>query len=263
MSVAMHLEISSTSASQNQLTFAAELGIDTEADSNAESLIRQIERQLGQDTILEQSRWYVMSVLRHLKHADWSDPLDSNLETDRQYALAQDNIATDALKKSLQTILKDYRCKFTLVDFGKSRNGRKRILSYTTKAFSRASLLLTEAGLVEARKKNQPQTDSMENSSAVPTTNSVVSRRAARRGYSGPSSATEIEVEQSAQKPIDSTTVQEMSEEEYAELDKAFEDGDQQPMQNWHYKSYEDRISLALGVVAGFGVCAIVLWVFL
>lgn len=261
MSVAMRLEISGTSASQNQLAFAADLGIDTGADTNAESLIPQIERRLGQDTLLEQSRWFVMSVMRHLTHADWTDPMDSNLETDRQYALAQDYIATDEFKKSLRTVLKDSRCKFTLVNFAKSRNGEKRILSFATKAFRHADFLLQEAGLVKTEQATQRQASVLENSGD--SSNSNISRRAARRGYSRREWPHKLSEGRGLAEDAKPVPHQDMSEEEYVELDRAFEDGGQQPVPNWNYQTHEDRISLVLGIAAGFGVFVIVLWVFL
>lgn len=250
-------------ATANQLALADELKVSATDRSNTESLVRAIEQKTGQNTLLEHSRWFLLSVLKHLSKADWDSPAESNLARERQYALARDFIATDEMQKSLGAILKDDRCKFTLVGFAKTRKPEKRVLSFTTKAYRRAVTFLEQTA-VHAGQTPAPPRAPVSGKNTSLNTSSVVSRRAARRGYFGEEA---LDIDLRAESVIQQSVPQQssaMSEEEYAELNKVLEDSENlAPQQNWHYRNNEDRFSLMLGAAAGFGVFAVVLWVFL
>ncbi|NKB32097.1 MAG: hypothetical protein GKR91_03270 [Pseudomonadales bacterium] len=248
-------------ATQHQLNFSNALGLDVSDANSLDDLISMIETRLGQDTMLEQARWFIVSVLRHGNKDQWQDLSDSGISEEQQYELAQQYISSDDLKQSLRTVLKDNRCRFTLLRFAKSRNLAKRTLSTTTKAYKQALVQLKSAGLVTApvrtvRKRNDRK--------KFEDSDSVVNRRAARRGYFD-----EDEVESSEQVDIQSPVThrdreEKMSEEEYAELEEVIEGaGERAPAQNWSYPTNEDRLSLLMGLAAGGGVFVIVLLLFL
>lgn len=55
---------------------------------SASELIIAIESQLGGKAALEYTRWFLMSVLRHEKKANWIHPDESKISRDTQYELA-------------------------------------------------------------------------------------------------------------------------------------------------------------------------------
>lgn len=142
-------------ASRNQHDFAAELGVEFDEDTTVDTLVHSIEYRLGQANLLEQSRWYLLSVLRHTSKAQWQQPASSGIDIDTQYEMAREYIICDNFKKSLRTVLKDSRCKFTLLKFAKGKDVKKRTLSSSTQAFRRARSLLEEAGLSQAKKERR------------------------------------------------------------------------------------------------------------
>lgn len=256
----MQSEKSGSPASDNQLKLASELGIDCDATVGTATLVRSIERELGQDTLLELTRWFVMSVLRHLERAAWKEPAASTVQEDHQYSLAATYLAVDEFKKSLRTVLKDSRCKFTLTDFAKTRNLDRRILSYKTKAFERAKRLLLQAGWAgQISQATEIETASKAESSVADK--SVVNRRAMRRGYLESEPRGSASSEDVKHKRQDRIKANGMSEAEYRKLEQALMRKQPQPIQhNWNYRSNEERMSLIMGLLSGFGVVALVLW---
>ncbi|MFT4748618.1 MAG: DNA-directed RNA polymerase beta subunit [Pseudohongiellaceae bacterium] len=143
---------SDSAISDNQRAFAESLGVVVSDFPDIEALVEKIETSLGQNTMLEQSRWFVMSVLCHSNRGAWLTIDESEIDKEKQYEIAGSYIGTDGFKQSLRTVLKEGRCKFTLLKFAKSRNIEKRTLSTTTKAFKHAQSLLKELGLINAAK---------------------------------------------------------------------------------------------------------------
>lgn len=257
-------DYSAAQASVDQLAFAASLGIQLQAGSDANELITQVEDKLGQNTMLEQARWFILSVLRHANQADWNDLSGCDVSDEQQYGLAAKYIANDKQKKSLRKVLKDNRCRFTLIRFAKSRNLEQRKLSTTTKAFKQARQLLNESGLIQdvVIRKSASRHSAMKKWEDA--SGSVVNRRASRRGYfsdAAPDYIGELDFE-TAEPNRDH--MDDLTEEEYAELEKVIVgDGDRSTQQNWSYPTNDDRLSLLLGLAAGCCVFIIVLWIFL
>lgn len=243
-----------------QVTFAHDCGVELEAVKDIEQLIYRIEVQLGQNTMLEQARWFILSVLRHLNKKNWQNLSECNITNKQQYELAQKYIEADDLKHSLRTVLKDNRCRFTLLRFAKARNIETLTLSTTTIAYQVASTLLQEAELIAkplVSNKKRVVGKRHDNSG------SAINRRAARRGYFDDNSVKLDEVEIQSPQANRGKSVG-MSEEEYAELEQVIEaSGDRQVSQNWSYPTNEDRLSLLMGLAAGCGVFLIVLLLFL
>jgi hypothetical protein len=247
-------------ASLPQVTFANDCGVALTEIKDLEQLIYRIEVQLGQNTMLEQARWFVLSVLRHGNKKTWQDLSESNVADEQQYELAKLYIESDDLKHSLRTVLQDDRCRFTLLSFAKARNIDKLTLSTTTKAYKVALRLLQEAGLIKKPPHVGKKRVTRKRQDA---SGSAVNRRAARRGYFDDETVRFDEVE--IQSPQTKREIpNSMSEEEYAELEQVIEaSGDRQTSQNWSYHTNEDRLSLLMGLAAGCGVFVIVLLLFL
>ena len=129
----------------NQLSLAADLGIGLQAEASLDSLILEIEQSLGDKSIEEQARWFVLSVLRHLNREKWLEPTASNLDMSRQYALARDCLAIDGFKKSMKVLLKNRHCVFTLLRFRASKDVKNKIMSTATNAYKIAATVLQEA----------------------------------------------------------------------------------------------------------------------
>jgi hypothetical protein len=154
-------------ASQQQIDVAHALQIAEAGSLPVVELIRQIESKLGQDTLAEHARWYLMSVLRHLNKDDWSSLEASGIAGPLQQELIDRYIATDDAKQALRSVLKEPHCRFTLLGFAKARRVEQHVLSTTTKAYRNAAALLRELDLVVSKQR------------------SASSRRAARRQPSG------------------------------------------------------------------------------
>ncbi|MDA1370524.1 MAG: hypothetical protein O2971_07165 [Proteobacteria bacterium] len=250
-----------------QISLAEKFAIAVEAKVSADQLLELIEQKLGQNTTLELARWFLMSVLRHSNRADWVTLADSQLAEKEQYALVASFIDRDDLKQSLHTVLKDNRCRFTLIRFAKARNIEKRVLSSTTKAFKQAQVLLREAGLLEGSEKKTASRKPVSNAvhgEARGSSASVSHRRAARRGYfdDDPVDYTE-ELNIGAAEPS-KDKLENLSDQEYAELQKLIVgEGERVPQQNWNYPTNEDRLSLLFGLAGGCVVFALVLWLVL
>lgn len=267
--------------SLQQAELASSLGISLDESSSLLQLMQALDKALGQKYLLEQARWFILSVYRHLTKANWDTISESGLSLEQQYELAEIYISSDKFKQSLITVLKDPRTRFTLLGFAKSRNLEKRVLSTTTKAYQHAKGILADKELVASkplRKRGQASASAKSQSQATADTNSgadarpdaeagdsVVNRRAARRGFADTSHAdgqSEVEAESVSRASPDASQTT-MSEEEFEELEEELSSGEKPAATNWTYETNEDRLSLLLGLAAGGGFCALMLWMFL
>ena len=245
------------------------------SDNNSlQDLMQAFDKALGQKYLLEQARWFIMSVYRHLTKSKWDSLSDAGLSLDQQYELAEIYVSSDKFKQSLITVLKDPRTRFTILGFAKARNLDKRVLSTTTKAYQHAREVLASRELVvtkASRKNSAPASATPEqvseatgNATEARQPASVVNRRAARRGFSettdaiGAQAGADVVAEE-----IDTDSQAAMSEEEFAELDQMISNSEKPAAPNWTYQTNEDRLSLLLGLAAGCGFFALVLWMFL
>ena len=247
-----------------QISLAETFAIAVKTDFSADQLVELIEQKLGQNTMLELARWFLMSVLRHSNRADWVTLPDSQMAETEQYALAASFIDRDDLKQSLHTVLKDNRCRFTLIRFAKARNIEKRVLSSTTKAFKQAQALLREAGLLEGSGKKtasrKPASNAVQKAAGGASA-TVSHRRAARRGYFDDDPVDYTEELDIGSAKLNKDKLENLSDEEYAELQKLIVgEGERVPQQNWSYPTNEDRLSLLIGLAGGCVVFALVLW---
>lgn len=252
---------------RNQLQFAESLNVDVKSADSLESIVQQIERALGQRNIRELTRWFLISVYRHLLRAKWDDLADCGIDEATQAELVDELVASDDFKQSILTVLKDVRCRYTLLTFGKTRDPANRSLANSTKAFKQARQLLRDVELVKPVAK-KPKSRAQSNHSiarnesigdTTQTQGMAVNRRAARRGYSAQSS----EESPAWEKPPSKKDSQDepLSEEEFQELDKALKEGGKSSGQRFTYNTNEERLSLLLGVLAGFAACVVLLWV--
>lgn len=243
------------SISKDQLALASRIGVDTGEENSIDDIVRAIEETLGQNTLLEQARYFVLSVLNHANRLQWRSLSDTSLSNDRQLELARLFIASDDLKQSLRTVLKDNRFKFTLLKFAKTRNVEKRVLSTTTKAFKEARKLLVERALIDPPKKKvavQAKTKKKES-------DSLVDRRAARRGYFNDEF---LEFLSPQDAPIGNHPDDALTDEEFDELDAKLSGVDSLTANAWTYHNSEDRLSLLVGLAAGSVVFATIIWMF-
>ena len=265
--------------SPQQAELASSLGISLDESTSLGQLMLELDKALGQQYLLEQARCFILSVYRHLTKANWDSVSESGLSLEQQYELAEIYISRDKFKQSLITVLKDPRTRFTLLGFAKSRNLEKRVLSTTTKAYQHAREILADKELVAmkpARKRGQASVNCNSQSQAdadkslgadanPEAGDSVVDRRAARRGFTDGGHADdkpEVEAE-SVDFANPETGEAAMSEEEFAELEEELSSSKRPAATNWTYETNEDRLSLLLGLAAGGGVCALMLWIFI
>lgn len=258
--------------SSNQRAFAEGLGIVVADFPVIGALIEKIEDSLGQNTMLEQSRWFVMSVLCHSNRCTWGSIDDSDIDKEKQYEIAANYIATDNFKQFLRTVLKEDRCKFTLLRFAKSRNLEKRTLSTTTKAFKHAQSLLKGLGLInptkatarkipenqKSHKTKKAQTKSDNKPKAKKGKDLLVHRRTARHGdfeedFLNPLQESEKKTGFSGQ----------MSDQEFDELDAKIDISAESAFVNWPSAQSEDRTSLLFGLATGVFMLAVVIWLFI
>lgn len=258
--------------SDNQRAFAESLGIAVADFASIESLVEEIEKSLGQSTMLEQSRWFVMSVLCHSNRCNWFSIDESDIDKEKQYEIASSYISSDDFKQSLRTVLKEDRCKFTLIRFAKSRNIEKRTLSTTTKAFKHAQSLLKELGLIKAAKARVSKTKKEQSTKKVQQKtipkakseqdkDSLAGRRASRRGYFDDEFLDFLNPQEATGGPLDSLV--QMSDEEFEELDAKIDMQAGPVFENWSGEQAEDRTSLLVGLAAGGVMFAVVIWLFI
>ncbi len=241
--------------SVDQISLGAKLGLDaTIAESE---FVPRIEQTLGQNTLLEQARYFLMSILCHANRSEWSSLDDCELSIEQQLELARQYIDGDEFKQSLRTVLKDDRFKFTLLHFAKARNASTRTLSLTTKAYKHGVEVLKKNSLVDP---NQKKTRAKRKAVVKPKDKgSLVDRRAARRGYFDEELVNALEGPAKSQVHEEQQVI---SDQEFAELDAKLGELDSPP-ENWTYNTAEDRFSLLTGLVLGCAVFAIVIWLFI
>jgi hypothetical protein len=270
--------------SDNQRAFAKSLGIVVADGSNIEELVEKIETSLGQNTMLEQSRWFVMSVLCHSNRCAWLTIDESEIDKEKQYEIAGSYIGTDDFKQSLRTVLKEDRCKFTLLRFAKSRNIEKRTLSTTTKAFKHAQSLLKESGLISAAKTTARKDAKIENVKRVeiaqkgdevkearqssspekmsePDKDSLAGRSSAPGGDREDDFLTFLNPLQENEELLNSQL--QMDDQEFAELDAKVDMEAESACESWSGEESEDRTSLLVGLAAGGVMFAVVIWLFI
>lgn len=248
----------------NQNAVAVALELDVEALGSVELVVGAIESKFGAAAEEQAARWFVMSVLRHLRKAKWTDPNESGLNDTKQMNLAKDCLAIEGFSVSLRTVTKDARSKFRMVGFASTKKLERGVLARSTKAYKIASYVILEAGLVEqqaekkttAKKKKKSQRPELEEIEKT-----VVGRRAKRRGYFEDEF---MNVADTAEVIADKKQAVSMSEEEFANLDVALSKKNSEMIQqNWSDQRDEERWSRLLGLLAGLGFFAFVALLFL
>jgi len=235
---------------------------------SAEVVVDAIESTLGKTADEERARWFVISVLRHLRKAKWATPIGSDLDDVAQKNLAKDCLAVEGFSSSLRTVTKDARSKFRIVGFASSKKIERGVLATGTKAYKIAANLLREMELVEeqakrASNKTPPKKKAQDRPPELKeeVEKTVVGRRAKRRGYLDDEI---MSVENSAEATSEEKQAVSMSKEEFADLDAALSKNDTEIIQqNWGDQQNEDRWSRILGLLAGVGFFVFVALLFL
>ncbi len=284
----------------NQREFAESLGVDWSSAEALSDVLQGVEQELGQRNIQELIRWFLLGVYRHSVKGKWEHPDDSGLSQDAQYRLSMKLADRDEYKLSLLTVLKDIRCRYTLLKFGKSRNPARRTLSNTTKAYKQAQQLLRDEGLLspvaakstdkakiaapteavaegkgaaeQSERSDETETEQNSNQTSLTsererksTAATAVKRRAARRGFQGIRQDEQADrdamfLQAVAESPQVNSEEDSLTEEEFEELDKALGSSGSSSVQRWTYNTNEERFSLLMGVLAGSAVCVLMLW---
>lgn len=257
----------------NQHAAATVMGLTATEFETVEAAINAIEAKLGERAMQVRSKWFVISVLRFQQKKKWADLDACGLDEARQNELAQQCLAVTGFAASLKTVTKDHRSRFRFVGFASSKNLERGVLAKGTKAFKIASAVLSEAGLASQQaappqeKKQEQKLEQKQKVATVATVESaeaektVVARRAQRRGFSAGQPTPAPAALRQTSEPNQSLT---MSEEEFADLDAALNQPDiEVKQQSWGDQGREDRISRALGVLAGLGFFVFVALLFL
>jgi len=248
--------LDSVDLSDHQIAFADSLGVDWESATDVRDTVLRIEQNLGQQSLREMARWFLLSVLQHLQNTDWGDISGSGLEEELQYELADHFLASDEFKQSLLTVLKDPRFRFTLLGFAKGRDAEKRVLSTSTKAYRQARDILLEHELIDASQANRR---GRRPAKTVSDEGTAINRRAARRNQF----VSELSVKINVVPQTDSgSKANSLSEEEFEELEQALDTGKPDIGQPWTYETNEERLSLFLGILGGACFCLLLLWLF-
>lgn len=249
----------------NQSSVAIELGLDEAKLGSAKAAVEAIESVLGKEAERECARWFVISVLRHLRKAKWVAPNDCDIDLAAQKNLAKACLAVDGFSASLRTVTKDSRSKFRIVGFASSKKIERGVLATGTKAYKIAAATIGEAGLVEQQAGQASNKAESKEKSRRPASKevekTVVGRRAKRRGYHEDESESMVDILEtiSAKDQAES-----MSEEEFADLEAALSKSDTEIIQqNWGDQQNEDRWSRILGLLAGVGFFVFVALLFL
>ena len=103
--------------SSQQAELASSLGISLDESTSLRQLMLELDKALGQQYLLEQARYFILSAYRHLTKANWESISESGLSLEQQYELAEIFVGSDKFKQSLITVLKDPRTRFTLLGF--------------------------------------------------------------------------------------------------------------------------------------------------
>jgi hypothetical protein len=268
-------EINSPVLHPNQRFVASELGVETAEHKSIALTISAIEDRLGDAAAVESSRWFAISVLRHLKKAKWNTLNESGLDEAKQKSLAEDCLAIKGFATSLRTVTKDDRSKYRIVGFASSKNVDRGLLATGTKAYKIACNVLLDSGLLaqdEGRVKSA--NDSAENASETKTASAKSKRpdlRAAEKTVAAPSSKRpgysddeSVAVAETNAAFADANQALSMTEEEFADLDAALRKNDAHIVQqSWADQRNEDRWSRILGVLAGVGFFVFVALLFL
>ncbi len=235
---------------------------------SASELIGAIENQLGDKAALESTRWFLMSVLRHNQKANWKHPDDSEISRDAQYELARLCLAAPEFAQSIKTVLKGDTCRYALVEFGRSRNPRRLMLSYSTVAYERAYAILENIKRLECSLSDNVLTTSEQLSQKAELQDKTTAnlRRASRRGFTGdtvqPDESEATVTETGSQTSLENFAVSELeqphsrvlSRQEIAELERALAKNPPRLYRHysWFRFSDEESRSWLLGMVAGF-----------
>ena len=264
--------------SESQRALATALGINIEEGMAISKLVLQIEQKLGDGAQLESARWYVMSVMRHVENAQWTQLEISGLTQDEQYDLAARCLADSEFTQSIKTVLKGANCRFALVDFKRTRNPGKRILTNTTLAFRIAEAAVNDMLPVAVNNSEKAVVDQVQiaatsseaevvdqahvDLSEEPTTASR--RRASRRGYAG-ETATKTATSNDTGEGAQSVAGPGMSPQEYAELEAALtqQQSSARLRRTWLRFGSDESRSWLLGLLAGFILFGAVLLLFL
>jgi len=268
-------EINSPALHPNQRFVAGELGVETAEHNSIAQTISAIEARLGDAAAVESSRWFAISVLRHLKKAKWNTLNESGLDEAKQKSLAEGCLAIAGFATSLRTVTKDDRSKYRIVGFASSKNVDRGLLATGTKACKIASDVVLDSGLLaQAEERAKSAKDSTVNASEKKTPSAkskrpdlkavekaVPDRGAKRRGYSEDESVAVAETTAAVE---DVNQALSMTEAEFAVLDAALGNNDAQIVQqSWADQRNEDRWSRILGVLAGVGFFVFVALLFL
>jgi len=268
-------EINSPALHPNQRFVAGELGVETAEHNSIAQTISAIEARLGDAAAVESSRWFAISVLRHLKKAKWNTLNESGLDEAKQKSLAEDCLAIAGFATSLRTVTKDDRSKYRIVGFASSKNVDRGLLATGTKACKIASDVVLDSGLLaQAEERAKSAKDSTVNASEKKTPSAkskrpdlkavekaVPDRGAKRRGYSEDESVAVAETTAAVE---DVNQALSMTEAEFAVLYAALSNNDAQIVQqSWADQRNEDRWSRILGVLAGVGFFVFVALLFL
>jgi hypothetical protein len=106
---------------------------------------RQINEVLPREShaaLVELAFWYLQSVLKHQRRADWSSPNESGVEIRRVFSVAEKFISDEKVKKSLTREYNDPLYDF--LEFGDGWGGKR---STRTTAYASAVELLSREGL--------------------------------------------------------------------------------------------------------------------
>ncbi len=261
-----------------QLLLARELEVENADTLSASELIVAIENQLGDMAALESTRWFLMSVLRHKQKANWKHPDESEISRDAQYELTRLCLASPEFAQSIKTVLKGDTCKYALVEFGRSRNPRRNMLSNSTVAYERANAILENTKQLECSLSDCVATtkEGLSQKTELPDKTTANLRRASRRGFTGEfvqpdeseatvtASGSQTNLESFAVSDLKPSHSRVLSRQEIAELEHALSKNP--PRLSRHYSwfrfSDEESRSWLLGVVAGFAIFAAIVIIF-
>jgi hypothetical protein len=234
----------------NQLHLLHSLGVDAPETATASKVADLIENYLGGEASLEQVRWYLLSVLRHINQANWQDPEDCKLSDEVQRQLSARLLAVPGARKSLEQVLRNKNARYRLLTFADRSNAATLTMSRGTRLFQHASKLINDAQGIKDSASQEKDKD-------IPLTG-INARRAQRRMATIPESVPPAASESPESKPEACMTLEDYEKFERAILTPV----DARLMRRATYKTAEDRLSLLAGVVSAVLIFLLVLWVF-
>ncbi|MFM1895120.1 MAG: hypothetical protein RLZZ385_194 [Pseudomonadota bacterium] len=240
-------------ADDNQLQLLRNLGVDVPASAGIDDVIRQLELALGDRKFLEQARWFLLSVWRHHKGADWQSPEDSGLDAATQQSLAAALLEPVPVRNSLASVLSNRRARYRLLQFATQANRRDCVCSTGSKAYTAALALLNGTG------HSGRSAAAGDEVTAGPLLTPITRRRAERRQaalHADQLSHAIAAAQPQPERPL--------SLADYEKLEQAI----LRPVdRRWHrratVRTREDRLSLLLGVVTGVAGFLLVWWLLL